>query len=174
MSDNFYLEDLIFALREDTVPERYYRLIPLRDELLACLEKHGAVLRDDVTDDVFDDIGRTFGADISLLFGRYLHIFDISPSKLKEIPYATGTAEYAALAELMRLPGVRILRAELYCHSGVTLEVLAEKSTDEIRKMVSEYVMRENRSETVPFVKEVNCHRAAAAMILHLRESDKV
>ena len=174
MSDNFYIEDLISALREDTVPERYYRLIPLRDELLACMKKHGAVLRDDVTDDELGDIGRTFGADISLLFRRYLHIFDFSPSKLKEIPYACGTAEYSALAELMRLPGVRILRAELYCHSGVTLEVLAEKSTDEIRKKVSEYVTRENRNETVPFVKEVNCHRATAEMILHLREPDRI
>ena len=172
MSDNFYIEDLIFALREDTVPERYYRLIPLRDKLLACLKKHGAVLRDDVTEDIFGDIGRTFGADISLLFGRYLHIYDFSPSKLKEIPYAKGTAEYAALAELMRLPGVRILRAELYYNSGVTLDVLDSKTTDEIRGMVKEYVTRENRSETVPFVKEVNCHRAAARIILHLQTTN--
>ena len=172
MSDNFYIEDLIFALREDTVPERYYRLIPLRDNLLACLKKHGAVLRDDVTDDMINDIGRTFGEDVSLLFRRYLHIFDFNPSKLKEIPHDTGTAEYAALAELMRLPGVRILRAELYYNSGVTLDVLDSKTTDEIRGMVKEYVTRENRSETVPFVKEVNCHRAAARIILHLQTTN--
>ena len=173
MSDNFYIEDLICSLREDTVPERYYKLIRIRGELLACLKAHGAVFRDDVTDGMLTAIGETFGADVSRLFARYLHIFDFAPSKLKEIPYACETAEYATLAELMRLPGVRLLRAELYFHSGVTLEDLAERSTDEIREKVSEYVTREKRGETVPFVKEVNCHRATARMILHLRESDE-
>lgn len=75
--------------------------------------------------------------------------------------------DYDTLAELLRLPGVRILRAELYFNSGVTLEVLAEKSSEDIRNMVSDYIQRENCSEIIPQPKEVNCHREVAKMILH-------
>jgi len=67
---------------------------------------------------------------------------------------------------LLRLPGVRLLRAELFFYSGVTIETLAEKTTDEIRNMIRDYIQRENRTEIVPQPKEVNCHRAVAKMLL--------
>ena len=75
--------------------------------------------------------------------------------------------EYDNLAGLLRLPGVRLLRAKLYHNSGITLEVLAEKSTEDIRNIVSEYIKRENREEIIPQPKEVNCHREVSKMILH-------
>jgi len=107
------------------------------------------------------------GDDISRLFARFIHIYDFNPSKLREIKSYAGTNAYDALAELLRLPGVRVLRAELYFNSGVTLEALAEKSTEDIRGMVCDYIQRENRSEILPQPKEVNCHREVAKMILH-------
>jgi hypothetical protein len=108
-----------------------------------------------------------FGAEITGLFTRYLHLYDFKKEKLREIRQYQGTERYDPLAGLLRLPGVRILRAELYYNSGVTLEILAEKPTDEIRTMVRDYIEREGRREIVPLSKEVNCHKEVAKMILH-------
>ena len=170
MNDNFYVEDLLQSLREDTTVERYWRLIPLREELLCCLKRQGVVFRDDVTDEVMSKVGDSFGSDTAALLARFLHLYDFGSAKLRELKQVQDGEKRAALSQLLRLPGVRLLRAELYYNSGVTLEVLAQKQTEEIRSMVREYTHRESRGETVPFVKEVNCHREVAKMILHIEE----
>ena len=79
--------------------------------------------------------------------------------------------KYNDLSNLLRLTGVRLLRAELYLNSGVMLEVLAEKSTEDIRNMIINYIQREKRLEIVPKQKEVNCHKEVAKMILHTKKS---
>lgn len=169
MNDNFYLSDLLGSIREDTTMERYWKLIPVREELMRELQRMGAVYRDDVTDDVLDALKARFGEDTVRLLARFLHIYDFSKAKLKELKQVEDPERYAALAELLRLPGVRLLRAELYCSSGVTLKLLADKPTEEIRDMVRAYVEREGRAESVPFPKEVNCHKEVAKMILHIK-----
>ena len=167
MSDNFYLSDLLGSLREDTTMERYWPLIPHRDTLLQFLRERSLVFRDDVTEETFDALRGSFGEEITRLFCRFLHLYDFKPAKLRELKQVADPSEAAALSELLRLPGVKLLRAGVYYHSGVTLNVLAEKSTEEIREMVRAYLEREGRTETVPFPKEVNCHRAVAKMFLH-------
>ncbi len=167
MNDNYYLDDLIGALERDVVMERYYPLIAYKDALAAILEKAGATRKDLVTDAVTEEIRAALGNPTAGLFARYIHIYDFNPSKLKEIKGYLGTKEYDDLSNLLRLPGVRLLRAELYLRSGVTLAVLAEKTTQEIRDMVRDCIQRENLPLIVPQPKEVNCHRAVAKMILH-------
>lgn len=172
MNDNYFVEDLIVSLERDIVMERYYPLIDYKDELTAILNKAGVVRKDQVSDAVTDDIRMILGNVVSGLFGRYIHIYDFKKSKLREIKDYIGTKEYDAIADLLRLPGVRLLRAELYFNSGVTLEVLAKKATEDIRNMVCDYIQRENRSEIIPQPKEVNCHRAVAKMILRTYEEE--
>jgi len=167
MNDNYYIDDLIGALEKDIVMERYYPLIDYKGELTAILNKYGVVRKENVSNEVIEDIRMRLGDAISILFARYIHIYDFNKSKLREIKGYAGTKEYEPLSNLLRLPGVRLLRAELYFNSGVTLEVLAEKSTEDIRNMVCDYIQRENRSEITPQPKEVNCHREVAKMILH-------
>ena len=164
MDDNFYLSDLLEALRADVVLERYFPLIPHRAALDAAFRARGLVLRDEVTAPVLDSLRGDFDDETLRLLTRYLHLYDFSKAKLREL---RGLPDEAALSELVRLPGVRRTRAEVYLRSGVTLEVLAEKSTAEIRDMVRAYLTQEGRTETVPFPKEVNCHRAVAKMLLH-------
>ena len=173
MNDNYFLDDLIGSLERDIVMERYYPLIDYKGELTAILNEAGAVRKDQVSDEVTGDIRMKLGEVVSGLFSRFIHIYDFNKSKLREIKDYAGTEKYDALAALLRLPGVRLLRAELYYNSGVTLEVLAEKSTEDIRNMVGDYIRRENRSEIIPQPKEVNCHRAVAKMILHTDNQQK-
>ena len=167
MNDNYYMNDMINSLKRDSVMERYYPLIDYKEELNLILNKAGAIRKEQVSDMVIRDICMQLGSDVSKLFARFIHAYDFNKSKLREIKSYVGTKEYDTLAGLLRLPGVRILRAELYLNSGVTLEVLAEKSTDDVRNMVHDYIQRENRLEIVPQPKEVNCHREVAIMILH-------
>lgn len=171
MDDNFYLADLLGSLREDTTMERYWPLISMREALLRYLAELGLVFRDDVTDAVIDSLTGRFGEDSVRLFRRFLHLYDFNPAKLRELRQIADPSEAAALSQLLRLPGVKSKRAGVYYHSGVTLNILAEKSTEEIREMVRAYLTRENRPETVPFPKEVNCHRAVAKMLLHRKEA---
>lgn len=167
MNDNYFMDDLIASLERDVVMERYYPLIDCKGELTAIINRAGAVRKDEVSDEVIEEVRMSLGEGVSRLFSRFIHIYDFNKSKLRDIQEYVGTEEYEALAALLRLPGVRLLRAELYLGSGVTLEVLAEKSTEDIRDMVGDYIRRENRSEIIPRPKEVNCHREAAKMILH-------
>ena len=167
MNDNYYMDDLIGSLEKDIVMERYFPLIDHKEELTAILIKNGVVRKDLVSDAVIEEVRIMLGETVSGLFDRFIHIYDFNKSKLREIKDYVGKKEYDDLAGLLRLPGVRLLRAELYFNSGVTLEVLAEKSTEDIRDMVRDYIQRENRSEIVPQPKEVNCHREVAKMILH-------
>lgn len=171
MNDNFYLSDLLGSIREDTTMERYWKLIPVRDELICELDRLGVVFRDDVTEEVLGKLADRFGEDTVRLLARFLHIYDFSKAKLKDIRQIEDAEEYAALADLLRLPGVRLLRAQLYYSSGVTLEVLYDTPTEEIQSMVRRYVEREGRAESVPFAKEINCHREVAKMILHIKKA---
>ena len=167
MNDNYYLGDLIGSLERDIVMERYYPLMDHKRELTEILNQTGAVRKEQVSDGVIEEIRRRLGEDVSRLFARFIHIYDFNRAKLREIKGYAGTKEYDALAALLRLPGVRLLRAELYMNSGVTLEMLSQKTTEEIRSMVRDYIQREDRPEMIPQPKEVSCHRAAAKMILN-------
>ena len=169
MNDNYFTEDLIASLERDVVMERYYPLIDYKEELIAILNKNAVVRKNQISDEVIEDIRTMLGETVSNLFARFIHIYDFKESKLREIKDYLGKMEYDDLAGLLRLPGVRLLRAALYCNSGVTLEVLAEKSTEDIRDMVHDYIQRQNRTEIVPQPKEVNCHREVAKMILHTK-----
>lgn len=167
MTDNYYIEDMIESLKKDVVMERYYPLINCKEKLLSIMRAAGIVRRDEITETVIESISSSLGDDIACLFTRFIHIYDFNKSKLREIKDYTGTEKYDTLAGLLRLPGVRLLRAELYFNSGVTLAVLAEKTTEEIREMVRTYIQSQNRTETVPLPKEVNCHREVAKMLVH-------
>ena len=170
MNDNYLVSDLINSLRMDVVMERYYPLIDYKGVITIILNKAGVVRKNEISENVIKEISMALGKDISSTFSRFIHIYDFNKSKLKDIKDYVGTKEYDSLAGLLRLPGVRLLRAELYYNSGVTLNVLAEKSTEDIRNMVNDYIKRENRKEIPPQPKEVNCHREVAKMILHASE----
>ena len=173
MTDNFYIEDLILSVRKETTPERYLPLAKNREDLLSVMRENNITLRDEISDAVIGQISEKCGDNIARLFARFIHIYDFNPKKLRDIKEHEGREEYDGLAGLLRLPGVRQLRAELYYNSGVTLETLTKRTTEEIQSAVREYIRREDRTEIVPLTKEVNCHREVAKMILHASEGNR-
>lgn len=171
-SDNFYLDDLLAALRADTTLARFSPLFPLRDALIEFFRAAGAARRDDVTDEMLAGVAGRFGEPNARLLAHYLHLYDFRAEKRRELAPLSGAANYGVLCDLMRLPGVRILRAALYADSGLTVEKIAERSTEEIRSAVCRYIEENGRTETVPLPKEINCHRAVARMIVHLKKPE--
>ena len=119
MTDNFYIEDLILSVGKDTTPERYLPIEAHREDLLALMHENGIVFRDEITDAILAEIAGKCGDDIAGLFARFIHLYDFNPKKLRDIKDHEGRDGYDTLAGLLRLPGVRRLRAELYYNSGV-------------------------------------------------------
>ena len=165
--DNFRIQDLLESLQKESVGEKFYPLIPYRDAILRELQEKGILYRDEIADAEMQTLRNEYGDTIANLFKRFLHLYDFNPKKLKDIEKYLGMKEYAVLYDLLRLPGVRLLRAELYYHSGVNIQMLAEQSTEEIQNMVKRYIEENRRSEIVPLKKEVKTHQAVARMILH-------
>ena len=147
--------------------ERYLPIEKHADELLALMRECGVTFRDEINESVIGRVRDICGDETARLFERFIHIYDFKKEKLREIKQYAGTEKYDALACLLRLPGVRLLRAGLYFSSGVTLEALAQEPTEKIQSRVRDYVTREGRTEIVPLTKEVNCHKEVAKMILH-------
>ena len=167
MNDNFYLSELLGSIRKETTVERYLPLADCGETLLSVLRTYGASRRDDVTPQIMEQAAAACGEETARLFSRFLHLYDFKPQKLREIATFENTEKYDVLAGLLHLPGVRLLRAQLYCDCGITLEVLAEKPCEEIRETIRAVIERDGRKEIVPLPKEVNCHRVVAAMLLH-------
>ena len=166
MKDNYYMSALLASVRKDTTPERYLPLMDVREALSSFLLERGIVRRPQVTSEILTEVSERFGIAAAKLLSGLMHIYDFNPVKLKDIRAYESTVKYEPLRNLLRLPGVRLLRAELYINSDVSLEVLASSTTEEIQKAVAAYIAREGRSEIVPLTKEVNCHREAAKMFL--------
>lgn len=76
-NDNFFVEDLLLSIREETTMERYRKLVPVRDALLSYLKDQGVLFRDDVTEEVLNGLSDSFGTDITALLSRFLHIYII-------------------------------------------------------------------------------------------------
>lgn len=116
--------------------DRYYPLIDYKDTLISYLKDEGIVFRDKITEDVIKSLAFVVSSDIAHLFARFLHIYDFKKGKLREIRKYYGTEKFDTLANLLRLPGVRVLRAELYYSSGLNIESLSCKTTEEIQNTV--------------------------------------
>lgn len=169
--DNFYVEDLLSSLSPETTMTRYAPLFPFKEDLLRDLQSLSVVFRDDVTEDVMKALAERYDEATLRLLSRFLHLYDFDPKKLREIADLSGTESYEVLADLLRLPGVRLLRAKLYADSGITLTELAQRPTEEIQETIRRYIETNDRPEIVPFPKEIRCHKAVAQMILHLKKS---
>ena len=167
--DNFYLEDLLFSLAPETTLARFSPLFPLKESLLRDFQSFSAVFRDDVTEDVMKKLAERYDETTLRLLSRFLHLYDFDTKKLREISSYVGTKPYDVLADFLRLPGVRLLRAKLYADSGFTTETLVERPAEEIQSIIRRYVEENQRPESVPFLKEIRCHKAVAQMILHLK-----
>lgn len=166
MNTDYKIEAIKVLLNEDCILARYYSLIPYKDILVENLNKIGCSTKSDcmkLSDAALLDAGLT---DIGMvhLFRAFLALYDVKPTKLREITAVCKTKEeIQAFQELYQLPGVKSTRAMLYFKAGFhSLLDIAVSSPQEIIAKTENVIRKENLSLKVPLLKEVKTHIAVA------------
>lgn len=92
----------------------------------------------------------------------------------EEISHRYGVDEGEAvrlfcICDLMRLPGVKELRASLYLDCGFcSLQEISAQGQEAMRARIAEYIADHHIEKSVPFAKELETQIAAAKVLPHL------
>ena len=166
LNTDYKIKAIKVLLNEDCILTRYYSLIPYKDILVENLNKIGCYTKSDcmkLSDESLLEAGLS---DIEMvrLFRAFLVLYDINPTKLKEInSFCKEKEEIQSFQELYQLPGVKKTRAMLYFKAGFrSLRDIASSSPQEIIAKTENIIRKENLSLKVPLMKEVKTHIAVA------------
>lgn len=166
MNTNYKIESIIVLLNEDCVLSRYYPLIPVKTDLANYLKQQGVVYKDDcnkIADSKLAESG-LLDTNTVRLFRRFLSMYDINPTKTKELNSLQLTAdEKKSFAELYLLPGVKYTRASLYYKAGLqSLYDFTQLTATEIVDKCNATIVTQNLDCKCPLLKEVKTHIAVA------------
>lgn len=165
---NYLIQGIEVLLHEDRILKCYVPLIPYAQQLVQGLQSIGCKTRDDClaqSDDALVSAG--LPADLTGLFRRFLRLYDYKGKGIKDIPDAKGRTaeEIASLLELMRLPGVKAIRAQLYYHCGLrSLADFAASDAEALRAHIAEVIARDNLPCSTPLPKELRTQIAVAKL----------
>ncbi len=166
MNPDYRVEAIIILLNEECILQRFFSLVPYKNEIVKNLKMTGCCTKSDcmkLSDDSLLGIGL---ADIEMvnLFRSFLTLYDIKPAKLKEIDSVCQTSEEInAFRELYHLPGVKSTRAMLYYRAGFrSLNKVAHASVQEIAAKTECVIRTEKLNLKVPLTKEIRTHIAVA------------
>ncbi len=163
---DYRIEALDVLLHEDCILERYLPLIPYKERLINSLRQRRCLTKSQcqaLSDDLLLEMGLPDGMMVGL-FRRFLVMYDVKNSKMKEIDLlAEDAAEAASFQALYLLPGVKATRARLYCAAGYrTLERIAAADPEQIIRETSDAILRNGWTLKAPAPKEVRTHIAVA------------
>ena len=174
INTDYPIEALDILLNRDCLTARYCPLIKYKAALLAELQKLGCRTKSDVqklTDEALMQTGLN-DTDTVALFRGFLAMYDPKPQKFREITkLCTDPEEISAFTELYHLPGVKYVRASLYCRSGYSsLADIAAATAYDIHEKTALTIEREDLTCIVPLPKEVRTHIAVAKAFTMIRE----
>ena len=167
---NYPVAAVAILLDRSCLPERFFPLIPYRDALLSGLPAAGCRTKNDAAslpDDALIGLGLPDETAVRL-FRRFLALYDPDPRKFREIDkVTTDPDERAAFRELYCLPGVKSVRATLYCRSGYrTLADFADTTAESVIERTARTIAEDRLPCIVPLPKEVRTHIAVARAFL--------
>lgn len=167
MFDSDYrIEAIRVLLNEDCILKCYVPLIPIKDSLVNGLLRKGCR-----TNEACRSLSDAELADAGLpehmigLFRRFLRLYDYKGRGLKDIPDAESRTEeeIASLLELMRLPGVKAIRAQLYYHCCLrSLADFAAADAEQLRMRITNVITKEKLPYAPPLPKELRTQIAVA------------
>ena len=164
---NYKIEAIGILLHKDCILERYFPLIPFKEELINKFKEKNVITKEDAINcdsvllDVFNDVS------LVNLFKRFLNMYEINKSKLKEINKLNlSLEERKCYEELYLLPGVKATRARLYYLSSLkTLKDIKNKSPEEMINLTNSAIIINNLNCKAPLYKEANTHIAVAKLL---------
>lgn len=165
-STNYKTEGILCLINEDCMLKCFYPLIPIKDIIVQGLLKEGAKTKEEclkLSDDALISAG--IPENLIPLFRRFLCHYDYKGKGIKDIPEANGKTaeELRSLIELMHLPGVKAVRAQLYYRCGLTsLDQFAAYDVQALLDRISSVIKAELLPFSVPFPKELRTQIAVA------------
>lgn len=168
IDSNYRIQGLTLLLEADHVLARYLPLLPYRDGLVEALLQRGCRTRDDclhMSDAQLTECG--LPPELTGLFRRFLRLYDYKGKGLRDIPDAEARSpeENAALLDLMRLPGVKAIRAQLYYRCGLRLKDFARADAEVLRQHISGVIQRDQLPFSPPLPKELRTQIAVARVL---------
>ena len=164
---NYKIDAIKILLNKECILERYYPLIPFKDELVGRFVKENILTKDDAfkCDDILIDVLKD--EYLVNLFKRFLNMYEINKSKLKEIDKLNLSFEESnSYKELYLLPGVKATRAKLYYLSSLkTLKDIANKTPEEIINSTNVTIKINKLDCIAPLYKETCTHIAVAKVL---------
>ncbi len=167
ISSNYRVEDMDILLNQDGILKRYYPLITYKRILIENLLKRGLLTKDDcksLTDSELLQVGLP-DQDMAQLFRSFLTLYDYKGKGIKDIPNieAKSDAIVDALLELMHLPGVKSIRAEVYYQCGFkSLHDFTLFSAEQMKDIITDTITRELLPYSPPALKELRTQIAVA------------
>lgn len=164
---NYKVEAILILLNNDCILERYYPLIPFKNDIVKKLKdsnintKEEAFKANSLLNEFFNDDYLTN------LFKRFLNMYEVNKSKLKEIQKIDlNDEERESFKELYLLPGVKETRARLYYLSGLkSLSDVANKSVNEIISLTNNKISLMKLECKAPLEKEARTHISVAKVL---------
>ena len=164
---NYKIESIEILLNKECILERYFPLIPFKDKLINRFQKEKIMTKEDAirSDDILLDVLKE--TSLVNLFKRFLNMYEINKSKLKEIDKLNlPLEERKCFEELYLLPGVKATRATLYYLSSLkTLKDISKKTPNEIIELTNNTISKNNLNCKAPLYKEANTHIVVATLL---------
>lgn len=166
-ADDYQIKGMDMLLREDCIVGRFHPLIPYKKQLLSGLSDRGCLTKNACAALSDEDLIRAGLPDESMvtLFRRFLRLYDHKGKDRKDVPDAEHRTEeeVTSLLELMRLPGVKAIRAQLYFHCDMrTLSDFAAADAEQLRARITDVITGEKLPFSPPQPKELRTQIAVA------------
>lgn len=157
---DYQIEGIKILLNEDCIVQKFYPLIPYKNQLSKNLSDKGFLTKNAcavLSDEELMKAGLP-DENMASLFRCFLRHYDYKGKGRKDIPDAEyrSEEEILSLLELMRLPGVKAVRAGLYYHCGLrTLPDFAAADAGQLRDKIAGIIQKENLPFSPPQPKEL-------------------
>jgi len=163
---NYQIQALDILLNEDCLLQRYFPLIQYKEILMKNFVKNHTFSKTEcleLPDEILIEMGLP-NEEMVRLFQRFLVMYDVKDSKLKEIEeIAANEAEADSFRELYLLPGVKAVRAKLYYDANYkSLSQIASAFPEQIIHDTSRVILQKGLKLKAPLPKEVRTHIAVA------------
>lgn len=210
--DNIKVISLLSLLDEGVVGQRYYALIPYKEQIVSTLLSLGINDKYDyisASQKLRDEFIKKANIEswIEEMFVQFLHLYDFRPRRLLDsdeigfyleptvcktmkssgdyLKYCIEMSIEAAseamqlsvekanelfcLCDLMRLPGVKWLRAWIYYSSGCqSVQAFSKQTVEQMRETTALYIQEYCPERAVPLPKELATQIAVAVVIPNL------
>lgn len=165
--EDYRIDGIKILLNEDCIVQRFYPLIQYKNQLSENLSEKGFSTKNAcavLSDEELIKAGLP-DKNMAALFRCFLHCYEYKGKGIKDIPDAAyrSEEEVSSLLELMRLPGVKAVRAQLYYHCGIrTLSDFAAADAGQLRDHIANAIVKEKLPFSPPQPKELRTQIAVA------------